>query len=301
MLPAIASVVFTGCSASSAIDQPRTTSTSPSTSAPRAPVAPLAKLGRPAWIIEDSAVALLRRSGLSASLTDYFFNNPSTFLIQNKETRVRRELPRAVAVESFTSYHALQRALYKGTMDPGIRAIMYDNELWNLTPSNESSHPALFGARARALAHRLGMTFIFTPATDLANANSTRPTAGAAVFQQYLADHLAARGARVSDVFEIQAQRAEATPEFLPFATRAVAQARTANPHAEILLGVASSPGGRSVTSQDLLDAYRSTRSMVAGYWLNIPLSGPGCTDCGGGDPQVAVAFLRSLAQMLGR
>jgi len=144
------------------------------------------------------------------------------------------------------------------------------------------------------------MKFIFTPATDLANANSNRPTAGAGVFQQYLADHLAAQGARVSDVFEIQAQRAEATPEFLPFATRAVAQARTANPNAEILLGIASSPGGRSVTAEDLLSAYRTTRSMVAGYWLNIPLSGPGCADCGNGDPQVAVVFLRSLAQMLG-
>jgi len=144
LVPAVmASVVLMSCSAPSAIDPPPSTTTSST----RAPVASPTKLGKPAWIIEDSAVALLRRSGLSASLADYFFNNPSTFLIQNEETGVRKEFPRAVAVESFTSYHAMLRAEYKGDMDPGIRAIMYDNELWSLTPSNESSQPARFGAR----------------------------------------------------------------------------------------------------------------------------------------------------------
>ena len=111
---------------------------------------------------------------------------------------------------------------------------------------------------------------------------------------------MAARGARLSDVFEIQAQGAEATPEFVPFAAHAAAQARRANPHAVIILGLSTNPGGRLVTTQELLASYRSARAEVSGFWLNVPPAGPGCTACGTGHPELAVAFLRALARRLG-
>lgn len=89
--------------------------------------------------------------------------------------------------------------------------------------------------------------------------------------QRYLDQGLAARGARVSDVFEIQSQQIEGTSAFLPFATLATAQAKAANPDAMLLLGIGTNPGGRSVTARALLNSYLSTRTKTNGYWLNIP------------------------------
>ena len=101
----------------------------------------------------------------------------------------------------------------------------------------------------------------------------------------------------MSDVFDVQAQQAEATPEFASFVTAAVRQARAANPRATVDVGIGPNPDGRVVTSQDLVAAYRSTRAEAAGYWLNLPAANAQCPQCGVADPQEAVQFLEAIAQ----
>jgi hypothetical protein len=123
---------------------------------------------------------------------------------------------------------------------------------------------------------------------------------GTSKFQAYLDQNLASQGAKVSDVFDIQAQQAEATPDFMSFATQAVAQARAANPHAVVLVGIGTNPGGRPVTIQDVTSAYSAVRALADGYWLNIPQGNSQCPQCGPAQPQVAVAFLQGLAPSLG-
>jgi hypothetical protein len=266
---------------------------------------PAPSLGKPHWLITDQAVGLIRRAGLPSSLIRYFFDNTGTYLIEGTGASGRggpvpHDLPRAIPVELFASYALMKRAFQKKSVPPGTRAIAYDNEAWDLTPPNEISHPLLFAARAEGLAHQHGLKFIFTPATDLFTGGSGNPAASTSRFKQYLAFGMAARGSRLSDAFEIQAQGAEATPEFLPFAVQAAEQARKSNPSAEVRLGLSTNPGGRQVTAQDLIAAYHSARAEVSGFWLNVPPAGPGCPKCGTGHPELAVAFLQALAHRLG-
>ena len=299
----LGALILSACSNSSASrpkQVPPSISTTTTTTATQ-PVPTYLKLGKPTWIISYAAITLLHEFGLSNSLVDYFFNNPDTFVIQSEGVNVHRKLPRAIPGENFTSYAAMRHAFSSHTIFPGTRAILYDDEAWRFTPPAESRHPATYAARAAVLAHRFGMSLIFTPATDLATGGSTGSAGGLTSYQRYLAQGLASQGARVSDVFEIQAQAAEATPAFVPFVTLATAQARAANPHALVLAGIGTNPVGRPVTTAQLLTAYRLTRATVQGYWFNVPQTGPKCSLCGTGQPYVAVAFFRSLASLLAR
>ena len=257
-----ATLVLAGCSGPSGVLRPTTTTTTTaSTTSTTSTTGPHSRTespgavpaGRPAWIVSESAVALLREAGLSRHLVAYFFNNTNTFLLLSGPEHIRRELPLARATESFTSYAALKHAFAINAISAGTRAILYDNENWSLTPLPERAQPILYAARAEALVHRHHMKFVFTPASDLADAHVRSPGAGGSSYQRYLEQDLAGRGARVSDVFEIQSQQIEGTSAFLPFATLATAQAKAANPDAMLLLGIGTNPGGRSVTARALL------------------------------------------------
>ena len=287
-------VAVAGCSHSAAPSPGPTTSTAGPTDHGGA------TRGKTDWIISSAAIGLLRTGGLSNRDIDELFDNPQTFVIETGSARAGTTLPRAVPVETVTSYVALKKILTSGTLPPGTKGILFDEEDWRFTPSGEIDHPIRYAARAQALAHRYGLTFIFTPGTDLVDAVAGSPS-GTDPFQRYLTLGLASQGARVSDVFEIQAQQAEATPDFLPFAATATAQARAANPDARVLLGMGTEPGGRPVTIRDLLADYRMTRPLVDGYWFNIPQAGPTCPACGTGQPVVAVHFFRYLVALMHR
>ena len=247
------------------------------------------------WIVAEWAVRLLQQAGLPSSLVGALFDNPNTFLIDTNDSQIAAELPNATRVARYTSFAAIQQAFAAGTVPAADRAIMYDCEAWSFTPSNEQAQPVAFAARAQALAHQHNMRFIFTPAANLAAASG-----GGSKYQNFVAENLAGQSAPVSDVLELQAQQAEGTPDFLPFVTGVVKQARAANPAVVVLVGLSTNPVGHAVTSQDLLGALSSTRSMVDGYWLNIPQGGPQCPTCGAAQPQTAVALLQSVAYSSG-
>ena len=268
-----------------------------------------ASAGKPGWIVADWAVAKMEAAGLSPSLVDYFFDNPQTYLIvtQHDHSAVDQQLAAATHVQRFTSFATMQQAFSSGTVTPGTKGILYDNEAWRFTPANEKAAPVSYAQRARALAHQHGMTFVFTPAVNLATlaASTGGGTAGstgaAGKYGAYLSQDLAARAATASDVLEIQAQQAQATPEFDTFTSQAISQARAANKSALIYVGIGPGPNGRTISAAQILAAYQATRARVDGYWLNIPANNAQCPGCGTAQPQVAVAFLQSLARTLGQ
>ncbi|MHB1534951.1 MAG: hypothetical protein ACYC1D_10155 [Acidimicrobiales bacterium] len=75
-----------------------------------------------------------------------------------------------------------------------------------------------------------------------------------------------------------------------------MAQARAADPKTLLFVGLTTEVRGQHITAETLLGAYRSTRSDVSGYWLNLP----GGTAKGPQGADVAVAFLTALAPSLG-
>jgi len=311
----VLSCLLTGCGVSaSSHGAPPRASTRPSSSPPNTapvsstPVTPApvtytpaaaGASGNPAWIVADWAIADMESAGLSPALVSYFFDNPRTYLIVHPgETRIDGGLPSAVRVERFTSFATMQSAISTGQLMPGVSAVMYDNEAWSFTPVNEQNSPVQYAAQAEALAHQHHLLLIFTPAVNLANLSPTASTANDK-YGNYLAEDMGA-GSRASDVFDIQSQQAEGTPQFTGFVTQAVGQARAANPNAVIMAGIGPNPDGRPVTSGQILDAVQAIRGEVSGFWLNMPAGTPQCPQCGTAQPQVAVSFLQSLASSLG-
>lgn len=271
--------------------------------------------GKPGWIVADWAVKKFEAAGLSPALADYYFNNPQTYLIvtQHDTSAVDRQLPDATHLQRFTSFATMKQAFASGSLTPGTKAVMYDNEAWSFTPANEKAAPINYARQARALVHQHGMTFVFAPAVNLATLTSAGSKSGAGSaagssagsstgkYAEYLNQGLAAHGAGVSDVLDIQTQQAQATPTFQSFASQAIRQAKAANPRAKVFAGIGPGPNGRTVTAADILADYEAVRPVVDGYWLNLPARNSQCPGCAAAQPQVAVDFLKSLAHRLGQ
>ena len=114
-------------------------------------------------------------------------------------------------------------------------------------------------------------------------------------WQQFLDLRLIAHLAQVADVVELQAQSLERdTATYTSFVRQAAAQARAARAGVTVLAGLSSNPPGPPVTSQHLADVIRATRSLVDGYWLNIPGQGARCPNCSAPAPGVAQQALQA-------
>jgi hypothetical protein len=259
------------------------------------PPAP-AGTGRPDWLLEDFDVAPLLDAGLSVPLLQDFFNNPQTFIIVKLGSATDDpRLPDATYVLSFASYRQMQKAFDARSIPSNIKYILYDNEKWAATPIPEQDQPIRYAGQAEKLAHQHGLGLIFTPAANLSTVldttydNDTKYTG-------FISLKIPAEAAPVCDLLEIQAQQAEGLSYFNNFVGEAVSQARAANPRVVVLLGLTTKAPAQNVTSELLLRDYDTTRTLVAGYWINIP----GGTPAGPQDPQVAVGFLEALARQFG-
>ncbi|MFE3193205.1 hypothetical protein ACFXHA_29665 [Nocardia sp. NPDC059240] len=242
------------------------------------------------WLISGEAIALLAGAGMPQSELSTDFDVASTYLTVGGIDPV--EYAKAVRTQSFTSLDAMRSALDHG-LDQSVRAVLYDNEAWSLTPAAEQQDPAGAQSRAAELAHSHHLLLIATPATDL-----TRVLApGENPYAAYLRLGISAAAAKVADVIDIQAQGSESdTARYSDFVRGAAAAAHAANPHVVVLAGLSTNPSGQSVTAGQLRAAVDATRSVVDGYWLNIPKAGKACPRCGTAQPQVAVALLRQLS-----
>jgi hypothetical protein len=197
----------------------------------------------------------------------------------------------AQQVRSFTSYAHIKHAFEKGSIDPDVRAIMYDNEGWSFTPSAEQHDPANFVKLAAQLVHEHHLLFIATPAVDLTRVLAPGPEKR---YEAYLRLNLAADSARYADVYNIQAQGSIRNLEqYSSFVRSAAEQARAANPNVTILAGISTNPSGQHVTADDIIHAIDATRQYVAGYWFNVPKPSEYCPKCNDFRPDIAVEVLK--------
>ncbi|MGH9028621.1 MAG: hypothetical protein ACRDV4_03280 [Acidimicrobiales bacterium] len=243
------------------------------------------------WLIASAALQLLLPNPLAVSLE----NSADTYLIVNDTTLgLVPASSQATLVASFTSFAALNSALTDGTLSPRIKAVLYDNEAWTLTPQSEQLNYAAYEQQAAQAAHSHGLQFIATPSVSLANVID--PGSGA-TFDKYLSVGIAANAARYADVFDIQAQGSQLDPaKYAAFVTSAAAQARQANPNVVVLAGLSTNPSGPSIPLSDLLSVVQSTRQAVNGYWLNVPRPGTACPNCNAPQPQLAISLLEQLS-----
>jgi hypothetical protein len=248
------------------------------------------------WIIGGSTLTRLRSSDTSGTLKKYF-DTPNAYVVV---AGMQWPIPpgwTSTPTASFTSYSALQSALEGGTLDPRIKAVLYDNEHWPQTPAAEQQDPAHYDQLAGQLAHQHHLQFIATPAVDLVSVlNPAVPSGGGRRYQSFLDTGLVGRIAASADVIDIQAQGAESNvSQFASFVDAAADQARKANPAIKVVAGISTNPSGTAVTADAMDQAAKAVRAHVDGYWLNDPAGSSYCPKCTGPYPQIALDALSGL------
>ena len=260
--------------------QPRTSGASGTSTPPRR---------SPAWLLTRSALSQLAADpAVRAKLRGALFYE----ILQPGQQPLAGIA--AKPVMTFASATALEAAVTGGRLPAGTYGVLYDPEAWTFTPVAEQRDPVQAATRAAAVAHAHGLRLIVTPALNLTTvlASGARPPR----WQAFLGLNLAARLAAVADIVEIQAQSLERdTAAYTAFVQAAASQASTANPRIIVLAGLSTNPPGAPVHSQQLTAAVQATRSMVDGYWLNIPGQGPRCPTCNAPRPDIAIQTLQSL------
>ena len=200
----------------------------------------------------------------------------------------------AKLVVTFASATALEEAVRGGQLPDGTYGVLYDPEAWAFTPVTEQLDPVQAASRAAAVAHAHGLRLIVAPALNLTTV--LRPGSTEPRWRQFLDLNLVGRLARVADAVELQAQSLERDPvTYAAFVRAAAAQASAANPGISVLAGLSTNPPGAPVDSEHLTAAIQATRSLVVGYWLNIPGQGARCPTCNAPRPDIAIQTLQAL------
>ncbi len=199
----------------------------------------------------------------------------------------------AEPVVNFASAAVLETAVRSNQLPRGVSGVMYDPEDWAFTPPSEQQDPVQAATAAAAVAHAHGLRFIVAPAIDLTAVLSAGGTAPR--WRQFLDLGLIGRLAKVADVVDIQAQSLEQdTAVYTTFVKAAATQANQASSGTGLVAGLSTNPPGAPVEAGQLTAAIQATRSVVAGYWLNVPSPGIRCPTCDAARPQVAIQVLQT-------
>ena len=209
------------------------------------------------------------------------FNSPRTLLIVRPRGGVPDSLvPLATKVQSFASFATMQAAIQGSTLEPGVKYVLYDNEDWPFTPSNEQAAPFTYrGPDALALAHAHGLQVIFTPAANLSPDPQSRlhDLEPARVGQEQVLrlsgpEHGGPGRGGLGHRRDPGSAGRGSNQGSPPSSAKAALQARAAAPSHPVLLGITSAiPGSGAVSPSTLTGVVAATRSLVDGYWLNVP------------------------------
>jgi hypothetical protein len=235
------------------------------------------------WIATATTLARLR--ALDPAATALYFDRSGSFVLGGEPEGS------GVAARAWSDEAEFEQDLASGAIQPWVRAVMYDPEMWPATPDRERHDPiAAMRAFSRA-ARAAGYEVILTPHPNLVDVpgavceRSGTETASAA----YIRCGIGTEAARLSDVVEIQAQWLEWDPAtYRAFVEATAAQARRANPDVVVLAGLSTR---FAPNPQTLLSAWDAVSDIVDGHYMAVPE---------GINPDVAASFLDELARERG-
>src|SRR5579883_1524227 len=165
--------------------------------------------GELGWLISESAMEMLRAQG-DAALVDGYFANARTYVIAGPK-QYDRIPPQALLARSFTTLdgveadcaeqgtrhvEGLAEALNRG-IDARVRAILYDNEHWCLTPIEEQRRHGEYEGKVASAVHAHSLLLIAAPATDLVR--TFEPDFAGSVYPEFLRLGILADAARTAD------------------------------------------------------------------------------------------------------
>ncbi len=229
--------------------------------------------GKREWIVTNRALNQITaspksRAAISGDTIYAIGYNPATATAKLRGFNI-------VPTKSYKSEAQLESDVKSGKIPNYVKAVLYDNEPWKLTPPLEQRDPVTYYQRASDLAHTHQLMLIAAPVP-----NKIDPQI-----------------AKYADIVDVQAQYAQKSVDTYLSATQSVIQriARS-NPHVIILSGMSTNPPSGNVTPEQLLNIARSTYpNLVRGWWLNIPGQGEACPNCSAPQPQTAIKFLQLL------
>lgn len=270
---------------------------------------------RPGWIVKGDALDGF--AAVNSAVVREFFNNPDTFVVTSDygsacpvtdpivpppgdvpqpctDNPIPGYLPKAVPTAAFASYAKMRAVLDADALPAGIKAVLYDPEDWPFTPADEQLNLAAYAQDVASLVHAHGLIFIDTPAQDLVNTLGRNP--GETVPEAVLRYQIPAIAATYADVVDLQVQGYETNyATYLTDLTAYASQARAANPRVMLFAGLATNPGGATVTPDQITQAALEAQPLVSGYWLNDAFQSADCPTCTGPYPARAIGFLSEL------
>lgn len=244
------------------------------------------------WIVSTTALGLLQSAGASQSFTNSYFNNSGTYVVGASKNQ--NPIPNAAPTQTFYSYATFASKIASNSLIPGVKAVLYDNEAWSFTPSDEQHDPVGYSQKFATLAHQHGLQLIAAPAVDLASVLA--PKSKVNRYQTFINLGIIGGIAKYADVTEMQAQGAENTAEYATFVQAGAQQAHDSNPNSKVFAGIGTAQSGNQFPASVLYNAFQSTKEYVSGYWLNVPQPHSSfCPGCPAGSSEVVISFLKMI------
>lgn len=230
------------------------------------------------WLIFTSNVTGI--AGVDSSVAKHFFDNANTLIAGSPYSNpIPSGYASATPLANYNSFAQFQSDLLAGDIDASYtnQVVMYDNENWSKTPTNEQSEPANYEALFANLAHAFGYAYLTAPSPDLTG--DPAPLPSPTRYDAFLSDGYPGFSAGApSECFDIQGQKLETDPSgyetFSWFVSSCNSAGRSANSATAMFAGITTTPFGATPTASQLAGAVTSTynpSTYITGYWFNIP------------------------------
>jgi hypothetical protein len=210
----------------------------------------------------------------------HFFNTPSSYgLGNNPGSSPILDNFATSAVLTYTSYVQFASDIASNAISPSYKWVLYDPEMWSLTPANEQGNPALYMRLFGQLAHANGLKVIETPARDLGlvTGSACPQLSNENLDSWYIRCGIAAAAATYSDVLVVQDQvNTTNLSAYDALYTKARTQALAANPQVTVDSEVSTNYGTasqmaaavKSVSADGFYVSVTSANLDVAGQFL---------------------------------
>lgn len=164
-----------------------------------------------------------------------------------------------------------------------VRAVLYDNERFADTPAAEQADPRAYDVAVAEIAashHWTSICDLILPERLPADVRTPQEEVPPC------------------DVIGLNTvQQSERDPaRYARLVAEDVALVQSVAPGRPVLAGLSANPAGPPVTAAEIAADIRLTRSLVAGYWLNVPSPGVGCPHCHEPDPALLARALLEAA-----
>lgn len=214
---------------------------------------------------------------MDPSTTNHFFNTPSSYATgPNSSSSPVADAFTATGVLVYDSYAQFAADIANHAIAPSYQWVMYDPEMWALTPVNEQQDPVTYLQKFGQLAHANGLKVIEAPARDLGlvPGSACPQTRGESLDHWYLRCNIPGAAASSADILIVQDQvNTLNLPAFDNLYSAARSEAQAANPQIVVDAEISTTYG----TAAQMAAAVKSANAD--GIYVNATTSALSKTD----------------------